>query len=653
MGTLVSALSVAAAAPRQRAPRDILAVGMILAAWAGWAAVLALRYRAFDFWDWDLAIFAQGLWSLAHGHPYSSIMGLHVLGNHANLVAYLLAPLYRVIPHPYLLLLLKVSCCTLAAMPLYLLARDACGRGLARCLVAAFLLYAPLTQAIFYEFDYESLAPLLLLWLWWALAHDRRRLFLGVMAPTLLLKENLPLLVAMIGLAGLLRGRRRLFWAGVMLASLAWFAIAVFVIIPSVRGGVASAYWSHYAGLGDSPGAVLRTLILRPWTLAGALATPENAHWLWQLLAPVGLLAVFGMDRLLLGAPLFLQHMLSRAPTEHTIYFSYGALPSVFIFLGVIASLQRLRPLGDRLRALPALLGVLLLACAGWTQWTWGAIPPLVREARQRLIRDELDGYRASLLRRIPPSVPVIASFAFLPPLTRRPHLYGFHNAYMNRAQMSSEKPYVMPQDVQDVLIDVNDPLMVGTLNSTPPLARNIAAFYHNHPWDVVKIVESLLLMRPGTPSGLRPFEASAGVGPMAADEAWQFEGGVRLVKPRLQPLAQAAIGSVVPVDLTWQLGHATERNFGVLVMWATPQGRLLARTFHPMAYRFYPTSLWTPGQLVRDHLFLLAPQHVAPGSYQLFAQVVDEASRQVMVLEGAALKDARVVWLGTIALHS
>jgi hypothetical protein len=452
----------------------------------------------------------------------------------------------------------------------------------------------------------------------------------------LLLKENLPPLIAMFGVAGVLRGPHRRVWGGIILASVAWVFMEVFWLIPAARGGAPSAYWSHYAGLGSSPSDAMRTLLLRPWVVGSLLLTPENGRWLWQLLAPVGLVAMAGLDVLLLGLPLFLQHMLSASATEHTILFSYGAMPAVFVFLATVYGLRRLLRLGRRVPNFAAWLGALVVACAGWTQMTWGAIPEIVQVYRQRFFRDDLDWQRAALLRRIPPEASVIASFNFLPALSRRPRLYAFHTIYMYRGRIADREPYALPEDVDYALVDVNDPLMVDKLRDAPPLGRHIAAFYRYHPWDVVAIIDSLLLMRAGQPSRLAPYEVSRAVIHLAPENVWAFHGGLLLVKPEEAPPARAGAGAVVPVDLTWQL-----------------RAGVVSRAFHPIGYRLYPTWAWSPGQLVREHLYLLVPTQLHPGPYALGAQVVDEATRRPVPMEDVeGVRRSDAVRLGTVEVH-
>jgi len=174
------------------------------------------------------------------------------------------------------------------------------------------------------------------------------------------------------------------------------------------------------------------------------------------------LISLLGFEALLIGLPVFLQSLLSRVSTSHTIYFQYVATITPFIFMGALFGVQRLLRWCDGIRWVPRALGVGLVVAAGITQVLWGpwvAGPaPLGRSGQ--LARDALDDHRAALIARIPSEAGVIATFQFLPALSRRAHLFGFHDAYLNRSRTGDAGPYVMPEEATYALLDLNDPML-------------------------------------------------------------------------------------------------------------------------------------------------------------------------------------------------
>ena len=49
------------------------------------------KYRAYSYYDFDLALHAQKCWNILNGSPYSSILGLSIWGNALEIITFLLA----------------------------------------------------------------------------------------------------------------------------------------------------------------------------------------------------------------------------------------------------------------------------------------------------------------------------------------------------------------------------------------------------------------------------------------------------------------------------------------------------------------------------------------------------------------------------------
>ncbi|HJQ84110.1 MAG TPA: DUF2079 domain-containing protein, partial [Candidatus Binatia bacterium] len=590
-------------------------------------------YRTFGFVDWDLAIFSQILWSLAHGSAESSLLHLHFLGNHANFLAYALVPAWALVPHPGLLLALKAACCTLAVVPLHRLARARCGEPVALALVAAFLLYAPLTHVLAGEFDYEAIAPLLLLWLWVAFLERRRGLFVAAMVPVLLLKENMPLLVAAFGIAGLLIDARKRWWAGVTVVSLVWFAVTVFVIVPAARGGSASVYWTLYGHLGSSPREILTTLLLDPGRTAKLVFSAESLGWLAQLVAPLGAFAILGADAMLLALPVLAQDLLSSNTGARTIYYHYVATLTPFVFVATVLGIARLRRLLPRARWLSPAIAAVVLASAVVTQLRWGpwaaATPAGLR--MPPLADDRLDPVRRQLVAAIPADAGVVATFAFLPALSARRHVYAFHDATIDRLRSGDPRPWVLPAAVEYALIDFDDLQLVAATRRAPGVARNLATFYRRTPWTVVRVVESLVLLQKGGPS---PPLVDTGAGiPLDPATTRTFAGGLHLVAtgPELGAGPPAAL---VPVTLSWQTAAPQRTTYTLALRWVR-DGVTALEALHPVGYRMFPAWTWPPGRSVREQVVLQAPQE--PGTYDVTLRLIDDGTRRDVPADGPA----------------
>lgn len=602
--------------------------GMTAGALVGWETLAVLRYRAFDYHDWGLALYSQILWNLSHGQSLSSMHGAHFLSVHVNLLAYLLAPLYRLLPHPVWLLTLKVSSCTLAAVPLYRIAVKRLGDGLALCVVGAFLFYAPLTWVMADGFDYESLSPLVVMGLWVAFLEHRRLLFAVLAILCASLKENLPLVVMMFGVAGWLRGRERRWWGAVAVLSLAWCVVDVRIIMPravawegSVPGEVWN--WQQYAHLVQSSGQGSVSAVAGLSRVMSLLLTEENGRWLWRLMAPTALLALGGLDKVAVALPLFLQHMLSRWWQHHSIQFHYSATLTPFIMVGLVCGMSRVRRLIGMNRWGPRVVGLSLLGCSLWTFAAWGPLVVFVGSP-DRLIRTELDEQRARLIARIPATAPVASTFQFLAPLSLRRQLFRAHTG--------------IPSAAHYLLVDLKDPLWMLSLAVTPEQAAWFTDSVRQSSWEVEGVVDNLVLLRRsrlanGFASLTEAIGAPAPADPMSL---WRFEGGLGLRHPQRVPLIEGAPGSIVALPLDWLLESAVASRYDVVVTWADQGGRVVKQLHHPLGFRVSPLSQWPTGTIIREHLMVLMPSRLPSGRYDVVAQVVHEPSGQILrVLEG------------------
>jgi uncharacterized membrane protein len=353
------------AAPRWRAGLLERAVdGPLATTWAMialWAAVFGwlsvARYRAFGTGRFDLGNMVQAIWSTAHGHLLSTtdIAGgqFSRLGAHVDPILVAFAPIFRVWPSPGFLLVAQAAIVAVGALPAFWLARRWLGEGwIALVGPVAYLLYPALQWATVTEFHAVTLAAPLLMFCIWA-AEESRPVALAVFAAlALLCKEEVGLALVVLGLWMAFRGARR---AGLTLAaaSLAWVAIALWVIIPHYNGGRPSAFIARYGDLGGSQGAIVRSLVTRPWDAVQTVATWGRLTYLLALLLPLLLLPLLAPGLAACAVPELGLNLLANWWPQHSIEFQYVAVPAPFLVAAAILGLARLtgaREIGARSR---------------------------------------------------------------------------------------------------------------------------------------------------------------------------------------------------------------------------------------------------------------------------------------------------------------
>lgn len=476
------------------------------------SALAVQQHRTFQTNGLDLGNVDQALWNTAQGRflnftlmtPIHSRLALHV-----EPILLLLVPLYWLnLGGPETLLILQAAIVAIGAWPLYQLSiinglplvtatgnQQSTLNNLSSILYLlssifhltfplAYLLLPTLESAVLFDFHAVTLSPTFLLFSFLALEqkHDRRFLFFALLA--MACKEDMPLVVAMLGLyAGLAKQRWRL--AALTLAlSAAWFSIAFFLIQPRFAAG-GNIQLDRYAWLGTTPLEMLQTLLTQPVLVFNHLwHQVDLPGYLFDLFFPTAFLALFSPLTLLPLLPTLAVNLLSDNPfTWRLEDFHYGAPLAPFLFISALYGIRHIckwlsrplsakPPLGTADRrppisnplapqssnlpilhssalprsSAPLLLCLLLLLFSAVYHYYRGFTPlarpfawPQVTAHQQRL---------TNLLSTIPADAPLFTQSNLAPHVTHRPVIYTDF-AYF------TDPTYPAPVRATEILLDI------------------------------------------------------------------------------------------------------------------------------------------------------------------------------------------------------
>jgi uncharacterized membrane protein len=309
-------------------------------AWA-WAAVLTAAYSAlsvsnylrYEIRSWDLAIFTQTVAGYAGlGAPIVDLKGpgLNVLGDHFSPLLAVLAPFYRIWPSPVTLLIAQALLVGISAAVVLQAAIKHLGRAAGVSVGIAYGISFGLQSGVDSDFHEFALAvPLLALSGSAYLDRDWRRCSLWAL-PLLLVKEDLGLTVAALGVALMLSGGRR--WGlPLLLAGMAGFVLTVGVIIPAISPEGSYPYWSRFAAGSRSSGGPLDAV---GGLLTSAVSPPVKIETLLVTLAVTGALALRS-PFVVLAVPNLAERFLGDVPFYWGIdwHYSLPLMPVLFIAL--------------------------------------------------------------------------------------------------------------------------------------------------------------------------------------------------------------------------------------------------------------------------------------------------------------------------------
>jgi uncharacterized membrane protein len=402
-----------------------------MAAYAtAFAALSVLRHEAFETGRFDLGNMVQAVWSTAHGHllQVTNLHGAQIsrLAAHVDPILVVFAPLWWIWPSPSLLLTTQALAVALGALPLFWLAhkhtdseRGALGFSL------AYLLFPATEWMTLNEFHPVALACPLLLFAIWYLDENRLLPFALFAALAALTREEVPLVIAGLGIWYAIGRRRWLAGGTIAAAGIAATAIAIQVVIPHFNHGSGSSFYGRYDAVGGSAAGIVRKAFTDPGRLLSVAFDHRGAHYLLDLLLPIAGLALLAPLLLVALVPELALNLLSSVDAQRSIHYHYVAAEIPILFAAAAIGARRL----GRWTGAAATV-VVLAAIVG--NYRLGPIPiwrfvpggQTLQATSAQVTRH--DRIAARELKLIPAGAPVTATNALGAHLSERRRIFSF-----------------------------------------------------------------------------------------------------------------------------------------------------------------------------------------------------------------------------------
>jgi uncharacterized membrane protein len=297
-----------------------------------------LRYNFGTFFQfYDFTVYEQSLWTTVNNGTllYNSLEGCSHFGIHTSVIWYGLTQIYFIFQYPETLLIIQSILLVVAAIPLYYLAKEILGDDKYALLVAyTYILYPMLHGAALFDVHEVMFLPLIVFTALYSLYKKNISTFFILMMLSLLIKEDIPLLVIPIFLYAIYKRMystkfEKWLMIGGIVISVIWLLASVFVIIPAFNAGGMALHESRY-NTSNIPTMITQYPV-------------EKAGYLSNVFSPLLFLPTLSPLTLVLCAPTLFEILLQDGSFRFTSMTHYVLQLIPILFLSLIFGVKRLR----------------------------------------------------------------------------------------------------------------------------------------------------------------------------------------------------------------------------------------------------------------------------------------------------------------------
>lgn len=586
-----------------------LAIALALIFSATFLYLNTRQYLSFSLQAPDIDRFSQALWNTLHGRfLFSTIPNKSILAYHFSPYMALLSPLLLIWSDVRILFAVQIIGIAATGLILFKMIEDK-RPWLALILILAFYLNASLQQVTLLEFRRVTLAMPYIALAIYGLYKDKRWLMLLGLALALLIKEDLGLLVAGMGVYLLVIKRDWKWGLGITALGLAWTAVMVAWVVPSIRGDF-TGQTRYFGEWGAGPQEMVKNIITNPGKVIQTMFDRQGLAALWRTFLPLGLLLPFlAPEMLLISAPLLGLYLLSGQPEMHQLERWYLAplLPIFFAALAVV--LVRL----PRRYAGWAAAGLMLATVIGSILYSPGPLGGRFEPARYQVTERHLQAWR--VLEAVPDDAIVAAQVDFIVPLAQREYIYLYPWMAIGRENIEyfvmgrgfdsyPIKSSELDWEINNLIVDPE--MVVDTEVNGIYLIRQGGA--QNPAFEIGRTADEAIYLD-------------------RAEVALADEHGIyQTVTEGPLPVSP---GQTLRVTLYWEALAApgVERTVSVRVEDGT--GALVAQQDSQPVQASRPTSWWEPGWRLRDVYYLTVDPGAAVGPASLDLVLYDSYSQE------------------------
>ena len=289
---------------------------------------------------YDFGLYDQGIWLLSEGKtPFVTLMGRNLFGDHTSFILLLLVPFMWVFSSTSMLFVVQSVVIACGAIPIYAYARKQLESDALGCMFACtYLLYPAVSWTNVENFHPDSFLGVLIAVALWAALSRKWRWYAVAVVLALLVKEDVVLVVAPIGVWVALRRDVRIGIATVV-GAIGAALLCFLVVIRDLSGTAFRNSWRiPFGGFGG----LLKTALTAPITLLRYLTSDGRLTYLMQMLLPTGGMFFIAPSVALVGFIVLLSNIVSTFYYQYQIQYHYSLIVAPILIFGNVYAIGRL-----------------------------------------------------------------------------------------------------------------------------------------------------------------------------------------------------------------------------------------------------------------------------------------------------------------------
>jgi len=414
---------------RLRASWQAASVAAMATAFAAYFAVRTSRVHfGLGTSSYDFGLYEQGTWLMSRfKEPYVTLMGRNLIGDHTSFVLLLVVPLFWFVGSSATLLVVQACVVAAAAVFVYLAAAHVLDgdRTAAAVVAAAYLVHPAVSWTVLENFHPDSFLPVAIAGAIWAALRGRWGWYWCFVVLALSVKEDAAVVMALVGAWVALTGgdrRGRLHGAASSLIALATMLAMLFLVMRTLTGVTFRNSWRvPFGGFGG----LVKTAFTDPRAVLDHFSSDGRPWYLWQMLAPTGLLFLRAPILAATAAGALFVNVLSTFWYQYQIGYHYSIGPVVPLVLGTAWAVSRV-PVRWRRAAIAWVAVSAAVAAFLWSPLpgsrndvaTWPPSHPVAVAARE-------------ILDAVPDGASVAAFHSLTPHIARREEIWSLPNPFV------------------------------------------------------------------------------------------------------------------------------------------------------------------------------------------------------------------------------